>query len=102
MLDVEWTETVDELEAVCEAWRLVAAGDTDIETVALPEIPSATPPDRLLPRLVAIQSDLEAVRSELAGALGKTEMAISELHVTRQAASHYLRHGGTPGALEVR
>ena len=89
MLTNEWNDVVEDLESLCVAWRLLAAGD-DATVVELPEIPAVEPPDILLPRLLAVQEEMELVRGVLAGALSETQSALADLHTAHQAAGKYL------------
>ena len=84
-----WNDVVEDLESLCVAWRLIAAGDQ--ATIAeLPNIPADEPPDFLLPRLLAVQEELERVRGVLDSALTETQTALTDLRTAHHAAGKYL------------
>ena len=90
MLTTDWADVVEDLESLCELWKLIAAGEEDILVTELPEIPSERPPDDVLPRVLAVQKELERVRADLGSALGETQIALVELRTAQQVAGHYL------------
>ncbi len=90
MLTTDWHDVVEDLESLCEAWSLIAAGDQDVVVAEMPQMPTDEPPEFLLPRLLAVQEELERVRGSLSRALTQTQEALSELRAAHHAAGKYL------------
>lgn len=91
-MQTEWADVVDDLEALCEAWRLVASGSTDIEIVEIPTVPSTPPPASLEPRVRAILEDLKRVKTSLGTALDETRSALTSLRTASTAVDSYLHN----------
>ena len=89
--DSDWSEVIDELEAIRQAWQALADGE-DVEIVGVPSLPTDEPPEELHDRLRSILDEFRRLEGDLAIALEDTRTSLLDLRAASVASDRYLKN----------